>query len=184
MEKVEKHSPDWVEGRRLYERTHLSARKIGKLIGASHTAVLNRAEADGWKRLPKGKLETSLENPVEAQARALADADPRTLTRHGRVIIQRLMAELEAATLHGDELQALIEEDFAGPSNARRRAKLEKLLSFESKAKTANYLATALAKLNDALPGKKEQARTDAETAGQNSELWGDLDGGGPKLVN
>jgi hypothetical protein len=51
-------------------------------------------------------------------------------------------------------------------------------MDHETRTKSSNQLATALAKLNDAAPGKKEQAQADAETAGQGSGWGDDLDSG------
>lgn len=88
------------------------------------------------------------------------------------------MTELEIVNEHIHLLREIVESDFDGAKDAKRKARIEKLLSYETRAKTANYLATALAKLNDAAPGKKEQARADADTAGQDSEWGDDLDSG------
>jgi hypothetical protein len=83
------------------------------------------------------------------------------------------MDELEFLNANHETLAGLVEDYVNGDKEAGVKAKLLKALDHETRSKTANYLATALAKLNDAAPGKKEQAQADAETAGQGSG-WGD----------
>jgi hypothetical protein len=86
------------------------------------------------------------------------------------------MSELEFLNKNHQTLAGLVEDYVNGEKDSSARAKLMKALDHETRSKTANYLATALAKLVDAAPGKKEQAQTDAETAGHDSGWGADLD--------
>ena len=88
------------------------------------------------------------------------------------------MDELEFLNANADTLSDMVEDYINGEKDDRLRFKLQKALDHETRSKTANYLATALAKLNDAAPGKKEEARVAAETAGQDSGWGDDLDSG------
>lgn len=83
------------------------------------------------------------------------------------------MQELEFLNRHADELSEMVEEHFSGEGDDRIRMRLQKALDHETRTKSSAQLANALAKLQDAAPGKKEQAKADAETAGQDSG-WGD----------
>ena len=110
---------------------------------------------------------------TEARARSISAATVKDLTGRGRNIILALMDELEFLNRNHETIAGLVEDYVNGEKDAAVRAKLLKSLDHETRSKTANYLATALAKLNDAAPGKKEQADEDAKSAGQGSG-WGD----------
>jgi hypothetical protein len=117
------------------------------------------------------------QNRTETRARVRVDAG-KGLTARGRNIILALMDELEFLNRNHETIADMVdrlcerrEGRHAGPSCSRS-------LDHETRSKTANYLATALAKLNDAAPGKKEQAEEDAKTAGQGSGWGDDLDTG------
>jgi hypothetical protein len=86
------------------------------------------------------------------------------------------MAELEFLNRNHQTIADMVADYVNGEKDSSARAKLMKALDHETRSKTANYLATALAKLQDAAPGKKEQAEEDAKTAGAGSSAWGDLD--------
>jgi hypothetical protein len=83
------------------------------------------------------------------------------------------MEELEFLNRHYEILEELVEVNFDGEKDARTRFKLQKALDHETRAKSSTQLASALQKLQDSTPGKKEQASTAAETAGQDGG-WGD----------
>ena len=77
----------------------------------------------------------------------------------------------------------MVETYVGGANDATARAKLIKALNHETRSKTANYLATALAKLHDAAPGKKEAAEAAAQTAGQGTDWGDDLDFASSSMV-
>jgi hypothetical protein len=88
------------------------------------------------------------------------------------------MDELEFLNQHADVLGELVECHFNGDKEHQTKAKLLRALDHETRTKSSNQLATALAKLQDAAPGKKEQAQAEAETAGQDGGWGDDLDAG------
>jgi hypothetical protein len=92
------------------------------------------------------------------------------------------MDELEFLNANADTLSEMVDCFLNGEKDDRARFKLQKALDHETRSKTANYLATALAKLNDAAPGKKEQAKVDAVSAGQDGGWGDDLDVGANKF--
>jgi hypothetical protein len=94
------------------------------------------------------------------------------------------MDELEFLNANAETLSEIVEEHFNGEKDDRTRFKLQKALDHETRSKTANYLATALAKLNDAAPGKKEQAQADAAMASQDGGWGDDLDVGASAKFN
>lgn len=75
------------------------------------------------------------------------------------------MAELEFLNRNHDVLTGLVEDHINGEKENGIRKKLLKALDHETRSKTANYLATALSKLNDAAPGKKQERQENAESA-------------------
>lgn len=165
-----------------YSTESLSIRALAKKFGVSDTAVRKEAKKRGWVKFDANQAGCEPEcEPVreprqpaaEATAKAIASTPVKDLTARGRNIILDLMAELEFLNRNHQTLAGMVEDYINGEKDAGARAKLLKALDHETRSKTANYLATALAKLVDAAPGKKEQAQADAETAGQGSG-WGD----------
>lgn len=155
----------------------------------SDTAVRKQASKGGWQRLslPKAICEPPPQparepraTRSETAARSISTATVKELTDRGRNIILALMDELEFLNGNHQTLVDMVEDYVNGEKDDRTRFKLVKALDHETRSKTANYLATALAKLNDAAPGKKEAAQSAAETAGQDGGWGDDLDAGGP----
>lgn len=93
----------------------------------------------------------------------MAAAPTSALIARGRNIILDLMAELEFLNRNHQTLAALVEDYVNGEKEDGIRAKLLRALDHETRSKTANYLATALAKLTDAAPGKKQERQENAE---------------------
>jgi hypothetical protein len=172
METVEGNSTDWKLGRKMFEENGSSFRQIGSALGVSHTAAAKRAKRDEWKRsvvveTPKRKPNCK---PVVAADPPPVHIDPvelsatvKDLTARGRNIILALMSELEYLNQNASILMELVENNFNGEKDAATRAKLMKALDHEVRTKSSNQLATALAKLNDAAPGKKEERQDNAE---------------------
>jgi hypothetical protein len=178
---MENNSPDWDVAKRRYETEDLSVRGLAKQLGISHTALLKRAKAGGWSKFvskptKRKPVVAAVETTSERLAKEMAFTSVPDLARRGRGIIQGLMAELEAAGDNVPRLLDLVEGEFDGEKDGKRRAQLERILTFESRARTANFLATALAKLVDAAPGKKQQAEDAAAEAGKGSDWGDDLD--------
>jgi hypothetical protein len=187
MRTREGNSTDWIQIGEAYCSEALSIRALGKRFGLSDTAIRKEAKKRGWARpdanLPPREPECKPEREPEqsrseSKARAIASATVKDLTARGRNIILALMDEMEFLNRNHETIAGMIEDYVNGEKDSSARAKLMKSLDHETRSKTANYLATALAKLNDAAPGKKEQAEEDAKTAGQGSGWGDDLDTG------
>jgi transposase-like protein len=183
----EDYSTDWIQIGEAYCNETVSIRALAKRHDLSDTAIRKEAKKRGWirpdanlpPREPECKPEREPErNRSEATARAIASTPVKVLTARGRNIILALMDELEFLNGNHQTIADMVADYINGEKDVQARAKLLKVLDHESRSKTANYLATALAKLNDAAPGKKEQAEDDAKTAGQGSGWGDDLDTG------
>jgi transposase-like protein len=183
----EENSTDWVLIGDAYCNETVSIRALAKRHGLSDTAIRKEAKKRGWarsaanqpQREPERKPACEREqNRSEARAKDIAATPVKVLTARGRNILLALMDELEFLNRNHETIAGMVEDYVNGEKDAAARAKLLKVLDHETRSKTANYLATALAKLNDAAPGKKEQAEEDAKTAGQGSAWGDDLDSG------
>lgn len=185
MRTREENSTDWVQIGDAYCNEPLSIRALAKRFGLSDTAIRKEAKKRGWARPdanlapcePECKPQREPEQTRSAAAikRTLAALPAGELTARGRNIILDLMSELEFQNRNHETIAGMVEDYVNGEKDASARAKLLKVLDLETRCKNANQLATALAKLNDAAPGKKEQAEEDAKTAGAGT-AWGDLD--------
>lgn len=152
----------------------LSIRAIARKFGVSDTAVRKEAKKRGWVRpganhgACEPEREPDCEPPStrsEVAARSVASTPVSALTARGRNIILALMDELEFLNRNHETLSWLVEDYINGEKEDGVRAKLLKALDHETRSKTANYLATALAKLTDAAPGKKQERQENAESA-------------------
>jgi hypothetical protein len=150
----------------------------------SDTALRKRAKKGGWVKLvncspsvePPCKPERKPYQPgIEGVTKAVASASVHELTARGRNIILALMEELEFLNRHAEELSELVEEHFNGEKDDRIRFKLQRALDHETRTKSSTQLASALQKLQDAAPGKKEEQKTEAErVAAGGDDDWGD----------
>jgi hypothetical protein len=183
----EGNSPDWIQIGEAFRNTAKPIREIAREHGISDAAIRKKAKGQGWSRdaANQPRCEPACEPqreqfqvPLERPARPASSPTVADLTARGRNIILALMAELEYLNQHAIILMELVEANFNGEKEAGTKAKLLKALDHEVRTKSSNQLATALAKLNDAAPGKKEQAEEDAKTAGQGSGWGDDLDTG------
>jgi len=173
---------DWKRIRSDYCESNKSNRKIARDFGLSESAIRKRAKAEGWVKLGDVPVRVKPEcapeeEPVSPRSFGpqdeFAGASVTDLTRRGRNLILDLMSELEFLNRNHQTLVEIVETYVNGEKDTMTRLKLIRALDHETRAKTANNLATALAKLNDAAPGKKQMAEEGAKTAGQGS-AWGD----------
>lgn len=183
MQTREGNSTDWVQIGESYSTEPLSIRALAKKFGISDTAVRKEAKKRGWTKFAANRPECEPDRKPEREPEHLP-REPRVyptapttkdLTVRGRNIILSLMDELDYLNAHHQTLMELVDINFNGEKDAGTRAKLLKALDHEVRTKSANQLATALAKLSDAAPGKKEQAEEDAKTAAAGTE-WGELE--------
>lgn len=184
-------SPEWVQIGDAVQNSHKPIRQIARESNLSDTAVRKMMKKQGWRRpgAPVARREPKSEpwcEPVRSPpqsrpddlAKYLETATVKELTGLGRNIINDLMVELTFLNRNHQTLEDLVETFVNGEKDDRTRAKLLKALDHETRCKNANALASALVRLNDAAPGKKEQAVEDAKNAGQGSGWGDDLDSG------
>jgi hypothetical protein len=180
----EGNSTDWIQIGEAYCSKPLSIRALAKQFGLSDTAIRKEAKKRLWVKFappvdacePAANQGREPEQTARRASRAPASSPTvKDLTARGRNILLDLMAELEYLNQNAATLMELVENNFNGEKDSSTRAKLLKALDHETRTKSSNQLATALAKLNDAAPGKKEQAEDDAKTAAAGTE-WGDLE--------
>lgn len=190
MRTGENPSTDWIQIGEAYRSKPLSIRALAKQFGISDTAVRKEAKKRGWVKFtanqpdcePERKPDCEPEQTRFEPRRAVPSATTKQLVERGRSIILSLMAELEYLNEHASTLMELVEIHFNGEKEGGVRAKLLKALDHEVRTKSSNQLATALAKLTDAAPGKKEQAEEESKTAAAGTE-WDDLENS-PASVN
>lgn len=172
MRTREGNSTDWVQIGEAYTTETLSIRALAKKFGVSDTAIRKEAKKRGWSRPEidgeacEPQCEPAREPPsdrAEAAAKSIASTPVSALTARGRNIILALMDELEFLNRNHQTLADMVEDYVNGEKEDGIRAKLLKALDHETRSKTANYLATALAKLQDAAPGKKQERLENAE---------------------
>jgi hypothetical protein len=179
----ENNSTDWVQIGQAYSTEALSVRALAKRFGISDTAIRKEAKKRQWTKFavptpdcePQREPDREPEHRRHEPRRHAAPTTTKQLVERGRSIILSLMAELEYLNEHASLLMELVDTNFTGEKDAGTRAKLLKALDHAERTKSSNQLATALAKLTDAAPGKKEQADEDSKTAAAGTE-WDDLE--------
>ncbi|MBX3579899.1 MAG: hypothetical protein KF723_22075 [Rhizobiaceae bacterium] len=140
--------------------------------GATASAALialrsSPSDGDGARRSASDES-----RPSETIQKA-ARTDPRTLAQDTIDILNRLKDELNASTAYLGEIEQMIREYTAGDKDRRHYNAMMKAVSMPTRILAAKNLALALKTLQEAQPGKKEQRRQAADTAGMDS-LWGD----------
>jgi type II secretory pathway component PulF len=85
-----------------------------------------------------------------------------------------LMAELRIYSTSVDVIQRIIDEETRGEKSPKRRQLLLRLSSLSTRTQAARNLASAMSILQDAGPGKKEQAKEAASEVGSGASPWGD----------
>ena len=187
MRTREENSTDWIQIGEAYRTTDRKIREIARAHGISDTAIRKEAKKRKWSRPDAEDLrcEPPREPECEPEQTRVDEAIAETvsarsteLVKRGRRVILDLMSELEFLNKNAGVLSEMVERHFSGEDDDSAKRKLLKALDHETRTKSANYLATALAKLTDAAPGKKDQAQADAETAGHGSGWGSDLDSG------
>jgi hypothetical protein len=166
----EGNSPDWVQIGEAYCTKPVSIRALARHHGVSDTAVRKAAKKHGWVKAAANLTPCEpicepepkpVRTHIEVATKALASVSVAELTARGRNIILALMEELEFLNRHADDLSELVEEHFNGEKDERVRYKLQKALDHETRTKSSTQLASALRKLQDAAPGKKEEQETE-----------------------
>jgi len=159
-----KKTVDWAGIERDYTSTTRSIREIAAWFQISDTAIRKQAKAKGWVREAGSQGSQPQTKTVPAVA---APKDPPKIEEvigRGRNLIERLMDELDAETLHKGEMEVIIQENENDP--ARLQA-LRQAVSLPTRAKTLQTLALALKTMGEtaAPAGKKQQRQERAESA-------------------
>lgn len=184
---MDKPAPDWGLIEQQFCDGTATIRELAHRHRLSDTAIRKKAKETGWVRanLKSGSQCEPEFAPEAVTAAAALPADASSnvkLIERGRRIILALMSELEAVSENSSillELSELLSGETEDEGAMQRvRALLEKVISLPARAQAAKNLASALAMLRDAAPGKKKEAEEAAKTAGQGSSWGDDLDGG------
>lgn len=167
---------DWATIQREYTSTVVSVGELAEKHCLSRAAIQKRARERGWTRpetapkRPEKKRDLSVTYRVEETTVVATVANPEGIAERGYGLAIRLLDELDAATSHPGELEAIIMEATGADESPKRAEALMKAVSLGSRAATLKALATAvktLAEANVAAPqGKKQQRQDAAEKVG------------------
>lgn len=164
--KSDRSKADWETIEREYRAGQLSIREIERQFGVSDTAIKKRAKKHGWSRDLAARVRQKAEEKlaveaaggsgnvdaqeiVEKAAERAAEVvrEHRTDIKAARILVQRLLGELLAATSHPGEMEAMIETDTAGGRDQKRRNALMRAVSLPSRAGVIRDLSAALKNL-------------------------------------
>ena len=183
-----KKAVDWRKIKAAWIVGSPSIRALSREWGVSDTAIRKKAREENWPDRPanlgsQAASDCKPEQTAKAEASsspmvaASADADPKALVKAGRSIVEMLLRELSLVSDHVELLERIIEEETAGDRSLKRRQLLLRIVSLPVRTQAARNLTSALIALAEHGPGKKEQAKDAAETAGGEGTGWGnDLD--------
>lgn len=161
----EKKTVDWAGIEHDYRSTTRSIREIAGWFQISDTAIRKRAKAGGWVRTkePKGSHPAPTANLPVIEAPKEAPKIEEVIGR-GRNLIDRMLDELDAETLHRGEMEHMIQLSEADPD---RQKALRQAVSLPTRSKTLQTLALALKTMGEtaAPEGKKAQRKSAAEAS-------------------
>ena len=156
---------DWEAIEGMYRAGLLSVREIARSHRISHTAIQKRAKADGWLRdltakvrqqVASGLVATEVATAGTATERQMVEAAATqviTLVREhrgqisrSRLLVDKLMAQLEGVADHRDLLEQIIDEVEDGSTGAsiKRREALIRAVALPSNAGVLKNLADTL----------------------------------------
>lgn len=213
-----KPQTDWETIGMLYRAGEMSVKAISRQFGVSDTAIKKKADALGWERnltervtervatilakqeagLTSKAIPASQQDEaaiVEGAAMAVVTVvqEHKATVRKARNVVDRLLAEVEACTMHRDELQELIEEECAADADdsdaelrrkdARRR-QLQKAIDMSSRVGSIRQLAAAVkdfVAIERQAFGLKDEAEKPA--GDKMDEFLSALDTGGVQMI-
>jgi hypothetical protein len=174
VRKLEKKSPKKKRARHLFENSSLSDRQIALEVKVDGKTIGNWARAENWRR-----LSAQIPQPVhisEASAAVVAQLDsapagatiplPSEIARETCGTLSALRVHLDTVVQNLHLIRELAEAETDGDENPARARLVEKVLSLPGLIKAANDLTSAVARLADVGPGKKEEAKDRAKAAG------------------
>lgn len=161
----EKKTVDWAGIERDYTSTTRSIREIAGWFLISEGAIRKRAKAKGWVRSQEAAGTQVV--PSAYQAPTTVQKDPpkvEEVVGRGRNLIDRMMDELDAETLHKGLMEEIILENETDPGRVQA---LRQAVSLPVRAKTLQTLAQALKTMGEtaAPEGKKAQRKSAAEAS-------------------
>jgi hypothetical protein len=178
---VEKSSINWKEIKRRYEGEPCSIKALAREHETTDTRIHRHAKANRWKlySAPQRGIATRPQRGrhvvIENPAQSLFNADgspgdptmphPTEIARATCGILSDLRANLDTAVKNLCLLRELADAETAGDENPARARLVEKVLSLPGLIKAANDLTSAIARLADLGPGKKEGAMDLAKAA-------------------
>ena len=185
-------SYDWESIEREYRAGQLSVVEIGRQYGCSHTAINKRAKKEGWARdltkRVRQEAATRLVSDEVSEANAQTAIDNaaarvvEVVREHrkdigaGRMLVSRMMSELDAATSQQGALEVEILAETGEDSSSRRRNAMMKAISLPSRAGVIRDLGTAMKNLITLERQAFSIDETPAER-GALSQVLDDLDG-------
>lgn len=174
MRKREKYSFGWKEARKEYETSDISIRQLALKLKVNEKTVRLRVKAEAWER-----NSADIPQPIhiaEAAAAVVAQLDqatdnstfplPSEIARETCGTLNALRAHLDTVVQNLHLIRELADAETAGDESPARARLVEKVLSLPGLIKAANDLTSAVARLADVGPGKKEEAKDRAKAAG------------------
>lgn len=182
---------DWEAIERDYRAGIMSVRAIGKAHGVSHTAIQNKADAEGWVRDLAAKIHAAAENKLAKQAVAKKNATANTATERqiieanaevitnvvlkhrdditaARELAMQMLAELRGQTDGQDVIEKLAEMLADPETDMGKLADLaRKITSLPSRVDTLSKLAQTLRTLID----KEREAFSVGDTPADSSKV-------------
>jgi predicted DNA-binding protein YlxM (UPF0122 family) len=174
VRKLEKNSSKQNKTRSLYENSDSSIREIAEKIKVDEKTVRNWAKAGSWVRksadVPQfSRISEVAESVVEQLETATRDPDgllPSEIARKTCGTLDALRAHLDTVVQNLHLVREMADAETAGDESPARARLVDKVLSLPGLVKAANDLTSAIARLADMGPGKKEEAKERAIAAG------------------
>ncbi|MEZ0060894.1 hypothetical protein ABIF26_006437 [Bradyrhizobium elkanii] len=174
MRKLAKNSPKRSRAKDLYENSELSVREIAAKIKVDEKTVRNWSKTEEWERksaeIPQPDSIGEVAERVVAQLDAVTSTGeaplPSEIARRTCTTLDALRAHLDTVVQNLHLIRDLAEAETSGDGSPARGRLIEKVLSLPGLVKAANDLTSAVARLADAGPGKKEEAKDRAKAAG------------------
>lgn len=148
--------------------------KPGRKPEAKSRTLVTRRELPGETK-PSSSL-----SPAVAE---LAEVDPAVLVQKTLVTLDLLHDMLREEMRNRGWLEDVIEEETDGDKSPRRREAMLKAISMPTLVMASKNLSGAIKTLQEAAPGKKEQAQNEAERIAAGDSDWGS-DLGAPGDLN
>jgi hypothetical protein len=155
---------DWEAIERDYRLGNLTNTELAQRHGVGRGSLLRKAKKEGWTRdlsaevraRTRAALIGNESRGVADSSRPASDVDRVVATnvevieRHrqmlakGAEVTAKILAELDEATEHREEIEEAIEEETAGDRSGKRRQMMLKAVSVASRASALNAISNAV----------------------------------------